>query len=368
MKNFRNSLIGICFLLFLSFLLPATAHANEGQTYEVSTNILNVRSEPAADATVVGYLSKGNKVTAFQEKYGWIQTYYGGKEAWVAKHHLVPVGNMSNLNQTVTQTSENSITVTAGNVNVRSGPSMDHSIIGSTGTGNTYKLVETAGDWHKVDIGDGSFGWIAAWLTDAATPQVASTSVNANDSTVKPAASGSLEGYTIVLDPGHGGRDPGAIGLGGIYEKDLVYSTATKVADQLRNAGATVIATRTGDYYVSLNERVHISNASHTDAFVSLHYDSYPALSVKGISTYYTTNYDRDLAQQIQSSLASSVTLNNRGIMQGNYRVLRNTTAPSVLVELGFISNQSDLAIIQTADYQHKVAEAITTGLINYFD
>ncbi|WP_067727991.1 N-acetylmuramoyl-L-alanine amidase [Oceanobacillus damuensis] len=376
MKYLKNLIVGISFLLLLAFAVPESTQANDGQAYEVTTNILNVRSEPASDAAILGYLSKGNKVVAFQEQYGWVQTYYGGKEAWVAKHYLWPASTGSNTSES-TQTSDsgNSITVTASSVNVRSGPSTDHSIIGSTQSGDTYNLAETSGDWHKVNLANGSVGWIAAWLTDSAAPKVASASVDESSedssggsSASQPAANGSLEGYTIVLDPGHGGKDPGAIAHGGVYEKDLVSSTATKAAKHLEDAGANVIVTRTGDHFVSLNDRIDISNAYNTHAFISLHYDSFPVLSVNGISTYYGDGSDRQLAQNIQSSLASSVNLNNRGIMQGNFRVLRNTTAPSVLIELGFLSNQNDLAVIQTEGYQNQVANAITNGLIHYFE
>ncbi|MFC4023440.1 N-acetylmuramoyl-L-alanine amidase [Oceanobacillus longus] len=370
MKYFRNLIAVIGILVLLSTFLPNFAYANEGQTYEVHSTILNVRSEPAAGSQIVGLLQKGNHVMAFEEQHGWVQTYYGGKEAWVAMHHLIPIGNTHQNNSTVSQTSSEMITITATSVNVRSGPGMDYSIIDSTRSGDTYNIVETSGDWHKVNLGNGSTGWIAAWLTDSnhtSETQVASLTTDTSSSDSKPASNRSLEGFTIVLDPGHGGNDPGAIGLGGIFEKDLVSSTATKVEDQLRDAGANVITTRSGDYYVSLNERVNISNTNHTDAFISLHFDSYPVLSVKGVSTYYADSTDRKLAQNIQSTLASSVNLNNRGLMQGNYRVLRNTTAPSVLVELGFISNPNDLAIIQAAEYQNQVAKAITNGLIQYF-
>lgn len=369
MKHLRHFIVGISLLICLSIILPTTvAHAADEQTYEVNT-ILNVRDQPAGNAEIVGLLSKGDLVVGFKEEYGWVQTYYGGQEAWVAKHHLIPVSAQNEASSTSSrETSGGSLTVTASSVNIRSGPSLDDSIIASTSKGNTYNIVETSGDWHEINLANGSTGWIAAWLTDSSDKQVAAATTETSSSTPKPVtANQSLEGYTIVLDPGHGGKDPGAIGLGGIYEKDLVTSTASKVIDQLQAAGATVIATRSGDYFVSLDDRVNISNTHHTDAFVSLHYDSFPAISVGGVTTYFYGNGDRSLAQNIQSSLASTVSLNNRGILERSFRVLRDTTAPSVLVELGFVTNPSDMAIIKTADYQNQVATAITNGLINYF-
>ena len=371
MKYLRQLFIGIGFLLLGSLLVPSLTHANEGQSYEVYSSVLNVRGEPASDGEIIGVLSKGNKVMAFQEKYGWVQTYYGGHVAWVAKHHLIPVSNTSQSSSANTQsvTTTDSITVTANSVRLRSGPGTDYNVIGSSSAGDTYNIVETNGDWHQIKFSNGSTGWIAAWLTNTSSTSEQSsepinTSNNTNNNTPQ---SDSLEGYTIVLDPGHGGKDPGAIALNGIYEKDLVSDTAVRVADELRNAGATVIVTRNGDYFVSLDNRASISNSYQTDAFVSLHYDSFPTIGVNGVTTYFGNGSDRGLAQNIQSSLASTVSLDNRGIMQRDFSVLRGTTAPSVLIELGFISNPNDLAIVQTAAYQNQVATAITDGLVDYF-
>ncbi|WP_010648518.1 N-acetylmuramoyl-L-alanine amidase [Oceanobacillus massiliensis] len=370
----RNLFVGIGFVLLLSVLFPHSSFAHDGKTYKVSPNVLNVRSEPAADSDIVGSLSKGNSVVAFKEAYGWVQTYYGGKEVWVARHHLIPAETEDTTasanpaapaNQTI-----KAITVTADSVNLRSGPGKNHPVVGSAKMGDTYNLVDTAGDWHQVELEGDSTGWIAAWLTNdsgnqasPASTQIATTA----EETDSTNPSKTLDGLHIVIDPGHGGKDPGAVGLNGVYEKDLVSLTAAEVTSELRNAGATVIETRTSDYFVPLNERAEISNTYDTDAFISLHYNSFPVLTVNGISTYFGDQADYGLAQNIQSSLAASVQLDNREIMQADFRVLRNTTAPSVLIELGFISNPNDLAVIQTADYHKQVAKAITNGLANHF-
>ncbi|OZU89240.1 N-acetylmuramoyl-L-alanine amidase [Virgibacillus indicus] len=380
MAVFRHFSIFIGFLLFLFLFIPANSYAESGDTYEVGTTILNVREAPASNAKIIGLLSNGDKVVAFQEKYGWIQTYYGGEAAWIAKHHLIrtssssEVNNSTNTSDTSVQAATGEITVTARSVNIRSGPGTNYAIIGGTQAGDTYNIVKTSDKWNQINLGNGSTGWIAGWLTNNATAaesdstaEESSNTVSVSAKPVKQASNQSLTGYNIVLDPGHGGKDPGAIGLGGVYEKDFISSTASKVAQQLRNAGANVILTRAGDYFVSLNERARISNAYNTHAFVSLHYNAFPIISVNGVSTYYSSTSDKQLAREVQSYLASTVSLHNRGIMQGHYRVLRNSHAPSILLELGFITNPNDLSIIQTADYQNKVAQAVTNGLKNYF-
>ena len=374
MKLTRIFTVGIGFLLFLFLFIPTASHAESGQTYEVHSTSLNVRSAPADDAQVIGQLMTGDKVVAFQEQYGWIQTYYGGQEVWVAKHHLMSTGTAKSNTASSSEGTAETITVATDNVNIRSGPGENHSIIGSASSGNTYNVAESAGEWYKVSFKDGSTGWIAAWLTSEGAKSQASeleteeapASKTKSTSTDQQPSNQSLEGYNIVLDPGHGGKDPGSIGLNGVKEKDIISSTADHVAQTLRDAGANVTLTRSGDYFVSLDERVRISDSNHADAFVSLHYNAFPIISIGGISTYYASGSGKNLAQSVQSSLASTVNLQDRGVMQANYRVIQQSSAPAVLMELGFITNPNDLSVVQTSDYQNKVAQAITNGLKNY--
>ncbi|GAB3792653.1 N-acetylmuramoyl-L-alanine amidase [Virgibacillus kimchii] len=373
---------GVLLLLFLAFHQPVTSTAESGSVYEVGDIKLNVRAEPSKQADVIGQLEKGNRVQIFEERYGWGKTYYGGEEAWIASYYVTPVTDSGEEIDANTLDEENSITVTAAGVHIRSGPGTNHSIIGFTSTGDTYSLIESAGDWHKVTLEDGSSGWIAGWLTDSdATKEAAiennEEEVAAEDTTeaeeTESQTAGvsttnqSLSGYNIVIDPGHGGKDPGAT-AGDINEKDLAAQTADHVAEKLRNEGATVISTRSGDYYVSLDERVRISQDYNTHAFISLHYDAFSVIAVNGVSTYFHSSADRELAGAIQPSLSSELPLYNRGVMQGNYRVLRHNPAPSVILELGFMSNPNDLAVIQTEDYQRRVAEAVADGLKDYLN
>src|SRR5699024_10520697 len=133
-----------------------------------------------------------------------------------------------------------------------------------------------------------------------------------------------LAGYNIVLDPGHGGTDSVSIVFNHFYEKDLINTTTEKIADNLRDAGATVILTRKGDSYISLDDRIRLSNSYHADAFVSIHYNAFPVPIVRGTSTYYYAGgRDRDLAQSIQTSLTQMNSVYDRGIRQGDFKVLR---------------------------------------------
>lgn len=368
MKQLTYSLAVI--LLISIFVPTESIEASNGETYEVSATILHVRDEPANNASIVGLLHQGDKLTSFEEKYGWVQTYYSGKVAWVAKHHLIPTESVAQA-ETQGQDGNGTITVNASSVNIRSGPGLEFPVIAGTFAGETFKTLDQSGDWTKVSLSNGEPGWIASWLTSGSEskPSTEVKSVSeTSKSSEKQATDGSLAGYSIVLDAGHGGKDPGAIGLDGSFEKDIVSSTTSTLASTLRAQGATVIETRTGDYFLTLDERASISNAYYTDVFISIHYNAFPVLSVQGLSTYYASNSSRALAQNVQNALVSAVPLNNRGIMQENFKVLRNTNAPSILLELGFITNPYDFSIVRTADYQAQVAEAVANGLRNYFD
>jgi N-acetylmuramoyl-L-alanine amidase len=315
---------GVLLLLFLamSSFHPVTSLAESGDVYEVGDIKLNVRAEPSNQADVIGQLEKGDRVMIFEERYGWAKTYYDGEEAWVAAHYVTPANDSGQVSE------QQSLTVTATGVHIRSGPGTNHTIIGFTTSGNTYSLIESAGDWHKVLLEDESTGWIAGWLTNSGVTNETSGEENTNSSddaadteTTESETAGvsttnqSLAGYNIVIDPGHGGQDPGAV-AGDLYEKDLITQTADNVAQQLRDEGATVILTRSGDYYISLDDRVRISQDYNTHAFVSLHYDAFPMISINGVSTYFNSSADRELADAMQPSLSSGLPLHNRGVMQ----------------------------------------------------
>lgn len=361
MKVRHHTVFLLSFMLLFFFIFVTASFAESQQAYEVGTTNLNVRNAPSHDAEVVGHLQPGERVEAFREQHGWVQTYYEGEVVWVASQYLSPVRGDDATS--ATHTNEEEVQVTASGVNIRSGPGTENSIIGAATSGDTYQLIESSGDWVKVLLSSGHEGWIAANLTNQTqgSEAVEQTSNVSN-------ANGSLAGYNIVLDPGHGGKDPGSIGFNGVYEKDLINSTTDKVASYLRETGANVILTRKSDAYVSLDDRILISNTYQTDAFVSIHYNAFPVPIVRGTSTYYYAGgEDKSLAHHIQSSLTAMNSVYDRGIRQGDYKVLRENSDLAVLIELGFITNPDELQSMQTSEFQNEAAEAITNGLINYF-
>ncbi len=175
-------------------------------------------------------------------------------------------------------------------------------------------------------------------------------------------------GKLIVLDPGHGGRDVGAIGVSGGYESYYTLHTAEYIKDHLELRGAEVILTREQDEDLLLTERSEISNLLDADAFLSIHYNSTSqAPEAAGISTYFYHNRDQKLAEFIQTQLLLHTDLNDRRIHQENLQVLRTNNQPSLLLELGFISNEEEEKVIQTEEFLNQISNGITNGLAQYF-
>lgn len=349
-------------LLLFAFSSPVSAESE--QTYMVGTDNLNVRVSPDRNANVIGKLKVGQSLVGFQEEHGWIQTYYDGEIAWVASQFLIKgKSNVVKKNSLVT---DKKVTINSNGVRLRTGPGTNHSIITHASKGDVHKLIESNGDWNKVSLTDGSVAWVYTSLTSDGVvaneplPVVKEESMNN--------VAGALTGYNIILDAGHGGIDPGAFSINGQQEKDLTLQTTKVVAQKLREAGATVLLTRSEDEYLSTNERVLISESNLTDVFISLHYNSHQSESPNGVSThYYSNGRDQSLAESIQTELSTYTNMNDRGIRQDPFYVLRKNRDLSVLVELGFISNYNDINNINNSNHSSNVAKAITKGLVNYF-
>lgn len=211
--------------------------------------------------------------------------------------------------------------------------------------------------------------------------------------------------YTIVVDAGHGGKDSGAVG-NGYREKDIALSVSQKLASELRK-DFNVVMTRDSDYFIELAERARIGNRANADLFVSVHLNSASSSSANGAEVFYysknsTTPYAAEVAklenraggetdepisdfiindifyrinQQKSSAVAKDVLdsiisnfgLRRRGVFGANFAVLRGSNSPSILIELGFISNYGDVSNYATGSGQQKVAEAIADAIRKHF-
>ena len=171
----------------------------------------------------------------------------------------------------------------------------------------------------------------------------------------------------VVIDPGHGGKDPGAIGIRGIQEKHIAMSISKEVARILERQGIQVKLTRGGDYFVSLQGRTQMANRIDADLFVSIHANSAGRSKphVSGLETYYFQN-GRYLAATIHRNVLRRVNVRDRRVRRARFYVLRKSEMPAVLVETGFLTGTEDAAKLTNPNYQRQMAAAIAAGIIEY--
>ncbi len=170
----------------------------------------------------------------------------------------------------------------------------------------------------------------------------------------------------VVIDPGHGGKDVGAIGVGGIHEADIILSISQQVARILEQRGIQVILTRDSDYFVDLAPRVQIAKRVDADVFVSIHANAIVNRpDVNGLETYYFGN-GAALARTIHNSILQSLDINNRGVRRARFFVLRNNPMPAVLVETGYVTSPSESRRLTDPAYQSQMAAAIARGILQY--
>jgi N-acetylmuramoyl-L-alanine amidase len=223
----------------------------------------------------------------------------------------------------------------------------------------------------------------------------------------------------VVIDPGHGGHDPGTSGRSGLREKDVNLDIALRLAQLLRGRGIEVVLTRTTDVFVPLEERSHIANREQPDLFVSIHSDASPRASTAGATTYLVkevfeqagrgtftlderaglaaqetslnpthvgvlptspalalvlwqvmlSEYRREsrlLAEAVQRQLSTRTGEPDRGVQEAGYSVLKWTYAPAVLIEVGFLSNPTWEAQLASPDYRERTAEAIADAITDF--
>lgn len=185
-----------------------------------------------------------------------------------------------------------------------------------------------------------------------------------------------LRNKVIAIDPGHGGSDPGAVGPSGTQEKTVTLAVAQKVQALLEKAGARVIMTRQTDRDVygpnasgadELGARV--AAAGNADIFISIHANSFTSPTAGGTATYYYRKslYDVILAQNLQDNLIQTGNRTDRGISAANFYVIKRSAMPAALVELAFISNPEEEALLGSPDFQQRMAQGIYQGIDKFF-
>jgi N-acetylmuramoyl-L-alanine amidase len=195
----------------------------------------------------------------------------------------------------------------------------------------------------------------------------------------------SLQGLVVVIDPGHGGRDPGAIGPRDVFEKNIVLPVGMKLGEFFRQAGATVILTRTADVELydpadgpaprgerkrtDIEQRLRIVSQSKAELLLSIHANAISSSRWYGAQTFFYPEGELTCAQlagDIQTSLRRRLGSSRSTEPITHQYLLKNVSVPAATVEIGFMSNPEELAKLQTDEYQRKVAWAIFTGVVRY--
>lgn len=259
------------------------------------------------------------------------------------------------------------VTLNSGNLNVRKGPSLEEEIIGKLPNGSVVDVLEPMEEWVKIPYKE--------TIAYVSRPYLVIKELNV------------AEGNVVVLDPGHGGRDPGAIAKDGTYESELVWEYTMKAKEALEKAGYTVVLTRGEttscteyrNQHDELNCRVTLAGKVNGDIYISIHADSNPNPNFRGTATFYNARNDFDnnqnpfpaesrrLAQLVHESVQPAIGSVDRGIANKNYYVNRMNTVPSVLIELACMSNASDLKLLKAEQTKAKFAEALTKAVNQYF-
>ncbi|WP_347551975.1 N-acetylmuramoyl-L-alanine amidase [Pseudalkalibacillus hwajinpoensis] len=234
--------------------------------------------------------------------------------------------------------------VTASSLNVRTSPEIGGRKIGALLRNTEVAIYGYVGDWAKIKY-NGQTAYVhSAYL------------IMKNNNL--------LNDITIVVDAGHGDHDPGASN-GSLLEKDINLDVALYLKKKLKSAGANVVMTRRDDTFLELRERSNIANSLNADAFISVHTNA-ASEAAHGIETYWYDKYSsaesKALAESIQKRLIEVTEASNRGVKNQSFSVIRESKMASVLVEVGFLTNNEEYKLLLTQPYREELAEGSTRG------
>ena len=223
----------------------------------------------------------------------------------------------------------------------------------------------------EVADGQGDFPAVAV-EAEPAKPMVkpkklAKAEVVAEKPRIEKAEPQILRNKVIVIDPGHGGDDPGAKGYNGILEKNINLKTALYLAKYLKAKGANVFLTRKTDIKKNLPDIVNFANRIGADIYLGVHYNSLDNSQITGTETYYYHNYSRALAEAVHRSLLLGIRRKDRGLRQAMLYTIHHTRMPAVLLEPVYMTGDQEGALIASPSFQREVARDIAKGVEEYF-
>lgn len=311
-----------------------------------ASQTLFLYNQLSSNATIVKELRKHESLTYSKIDEKWIKVYIGSNVYYAEASKVI------SLKPDVDSLGAIYVNVPGDVLNVRQAASVNSKQVGTLKHGTEIEYYGTENGFHKIKF-NGQFAYISSAFIKTSKPVASSNAV-------------------IILDPGHGGRDPGAVN-GSLYEKTIVLDVTKRVDAYLRSKyGYTVRMTRSTDVYLTLEQRVAAAKSLRGNLFISMHVNALNVSSAKGMETYYSTRSahsarSRVLASNIQSNLASKMSgMSNRGVKTANYHVITYNTMPSALVELGFISSPTDLTYLRSDASRQRMAEGVAEGIAKY--
>ncbi|MEK5039771.1 N-acetylmuramoyl-L-alanine amidase [Sporosarcina sp. FSL K6-3457] len=398
----NNFLTRSQFSLFLAramddqFALSVTFPEQTSRTYfaKVTTtggDVLNVRTLPSVDGSVIHKLNSGEIVEVVGQSGDWLLILFDNGEGYINSRYTIEVGtetppevkppvevvppvvepeeplepvepsipdDSDDANQEVPELPSHTANltgkVTVKSLNIRESASTDSAVIDTLTLGQTVEVLSLEGYWAKIYV-------------NSKTGYVHKTYLKLLNKADNP-----LKDRIIVLDPGHGAHDPGASN-NKVTEKSITLKVALLVEDKLKNAGANVIMTRSNDTFLTLEERTEFAKKNYAETFVSIHVNSATSKSANGTETYFDSSLNANsaeskaLATLIQKNLVKDANMTDRGVKDERFYVIRNTNVASVLIELAFISNADDFKKLTSDSFLEIYAESIYQGLVQYY-
>ncbi|HJV46042.1 MAG TPA: N-acetylmuramoyl-L-alanine amidase [Bacillota bacterium] len=326
----------------------------------VTSSVANIRTEPNINAPILLKAPGKSWFPVISHEGKWYKIQVGLEQTGWISDGIVQAKSVSNQLQLIKVKAETPLFT---------GPDLAFRSTGKTSEMIIFLPLLVNGNWVKiVSTKTGEISWITK---DQISWEYGQSSV---PHSMDAESNGILKGKTIIIDAGHGGKDEGAIGVKRlIRESDVNLAVANVLEQKLTAAGAKVILTRRiNDQYVSLADRVKISNDNHADLFISIHQNMYlPDPKVKGVKTYYyNEDLSKELSQDIESQFVSPVPTGSKtNVMtyQDALYVLDQDERPSVLVEGCFLSNSSELERSIYPEFHERLSTGIYHGILQYY-
>ncbi len=327
---------------------------NVGKNGIVTTTPLNIREDATTSSAILGTLNKGDNITITENKDGFYGFLYNNKTAYVGASYIF-IGDK--LPETPVSTDVIATAISSNVISVYKQADTT-TVIGSIDVNTSMDIVEKLTDWYRIKFNN-NYGYVQA--NDVITGAGETSS------------STSLAGKIIMLDAGHGGSAPGALG-NGLTEKEVTLDVVLRLKTKLENDGATILMTRSGDTSLSIQERAKISSASNADIFVSVHANSVTASTANGLEVYYYTSSNINqkansskLATTVQKHLVEETGLKSRGVKTANFVVIKYNNKPSILAEIGFLSGDQDSLVLGSDEGKDSVTNGLYLGITEYF-